>query len=482
MIAIIIVIVLVQSYIFFFKTLPGIKNFNNIFPDAEADVYAQLKKDEWLNGGPSMYIWIDDKVSQTLITIRKAINRYLKENASRTSDFALLKDIVDRNCDAEEEDTRELIPLPLYLGLAGTMLGIALGVGSLVFGKGLDLMFDPEQTAVSAKGIAPLLKDVSFAMICSLVGLVYTTVATFLMRNSKTRVEQRKHNFLSWMQAKLLPEMPDNMSSVVMRLSENLQGFNSTFETNSNRLNVTLRAISDASENNARLLEAVRRLDQVKVTEANLALYERLSSATKEIGALAIYLENCRSYLEQVKALNDKLDKSEERMKAIEEMGTYFVQEKSQVVHVSKLTQDTIGQVDEEIRKSTKQFGDNIEKYFVSMQENLQKQALGMEKVLLEQQQALAKKTNEMSQIVNELKNMADVKRTMSSLLEAYREQNRLLTAAVNQRGQGATPLPIQQPKAKLPVWFTIVAIVVSIFIVAAVAVYLAQSLQLLNL
>ena len=57
-----------------------------------------------------------------------------------------------------------------------------------------------------------------------------------------------------------------------------------------------------------------------------------------------------------------------------------------------------------------------------------------IEKVFGEQQQTLAKKASEVSQLVGELKNLQDVKQTMKSLLDAYREQNRLLTAALNRQ------------------------------------------------
>ncbi len=55
--------------------------------------------------------------------------------------------------------------------------------------------------------------------------------------------------------------------------------------------------------------------------------------------------------------------------------------------------------------------------------------------------QTLAKKASEVSQLVGELKNLQDVKQTMKSLLEAYREQNRLLTAALNRQASNGTSL-----------------------------------------
>ena len=516
MVVIIIAIALGQCYIFFGKTLPGIRRYKSIFnntdnlqlkkkevrtgirevgsPDFASDVYydpvsntVKHKTDKIIEeyeyevdiNAPQIHGGNKSDVFKRIID---SINRYLRENESRTSDFALLKDIVDRNTDAVEEDTRELIPLPLYLGLAGTMLGIALGVGSLVFGHGLEAMFNSQNTSVSAQGIAPLLRDVSLAMICSFIGLLLTTWGTFNMRKTKTTVESDKHGFLSWMQAKLLPEMPDNASSVMQKLTGDLKSFNRDFERNGQQLNQALQAINQATKDNARLLEAVNELKQVRVAGSNLALYERLTAATSEIGTLASYLNHCNSYLEQVRALNEKLDKSEQRMKALEEMGEYFQKEKSQIEHVSNTTLNTVGHTDEAIRKSTEQFAENIASYFTKMQEALVKQSEKMGKALDEQQQVIVKKTGELSQLVNELKNLQDVKRTMKEMLDAYREQNKLLTAAASQRGNNATPLPTQQPPVKLPVWLVTIVIAVAVLILMAVLLYFAQTLHFFNL
>lgn len=471
MIVIIIAIALFQFYIFFGKTLPGINRYKGIFKGTD-NLQLKKKYEESIKA-PQILGGSDSDVFKQ---IRKSINRYLHENENRTSDFALLKDIVDRNTDAVEEDTRELIPLPLYLGLAGTMLGIALGVLSLDLNK----IFS--DAGVQAGSIDPLLKDVAYAMICSFIGLVFTTIGTFFMRSTKTAVESDKHGFLSWMQAKLLPEMPDNASSVMQKLTGDLKSFNRDFERNGQQLNQALQAINQATKDNARLLEAVNELKQVRVAGSNLALYERLSAATSEIGTLASYLNHCNSYLEQVRTLNEKLDKSEQRMKALEEMGDYFRKEKSKIEHVSNTTLNAIGHTDEAIRKSTEKFSDNIASYFTLMQEVLVKQSEKLSKALDEQQQVIVKKTSELSQLANEIKNLQDVKRTMKEMLDAYREQNKLLTAAVSQRGNNATPPSIQQPKANLPVWLTIVIIVVAVLIILAILLYFAQTFHFFHL
>ncbi len=49
--------------------------------------------------------------------ILTSINRYLANNKGQVSDYYLMKDIVDRNVDAKEDEINTLIPIPLYLGL-----------------------------------------------------------------------------------------------------------------------------------------------------------------------------------------------------------------------------------------------------------------------------------------------------------------------------------------------------------------------------
>src|SRR5690606_28850043 len=57
-----------------------------------------------------------------------SVNNYLIRNRGAASDFNLIKDIVERNTDAVEEDINSSIGIPLYLGLMGTMMGIVIGL------------------------------------------------------------------------------------------------------------------------------------------------------------------------------------------------------------------------------------------------------------------------------------------------------------------------------------------------------------------
>ena len=116
-------------------------------------------------------------VRNTIIT---SINNYLERNNSSTSDFHLIKDIVDRNCDAADDEIQTQLPVPLYCGLMGTMLGIIVGILYLWLSGDLDALLGVAAAAGSgAGGIKALLGGVALAMISSIVGIALTTYPIF---------------------------------------------------------------------------------------------------------------------------------------------------------------------------------------------------------------------------------------------------------------------------------------------------------------
>ena len=152
----------------------------------------------------------------TLDIILGSINDYLKNNKS-VSDYHLMKDIVDRNCDALEDEIHTQIPTPLYLGLVGTMAGILVGILFLWLTGGINVLLDTSSKiydningfettkSVGVVGVETLLGSVALAMVASIVGILLTTFGSFKFKSAKSCVEQGKQTFLSWIQSRLLP-------------------------------------------------------------------------------------------------------------------------------------------------------------------------------------------------------------------------------------------------------------------------------------
>lgn len=118
--------------------------------------------------------------------IENSINTYLIKNKGAVSDFNLIKDIVERNCDAVESEIESVTPLPLYLGLVGTMLGIIVGLGAI----GLTTGFGDIQQVVDS-----LMSEVACAMVASLVGVLTTTFISWKYRKCNVVIEADKNKF-----------------------------------------------------------------------------------------------------------------------------------------------------------------------------------------------------------------------------------------------------------------------------------------------
>lgn len=361
-------------------------------------------------------------------TIVSSINKYLERNISSTSDFHLIKDIVDRNSDAADNEIQTQIPVPLYCGLMGTMLGIIVGILYLWLSGDLDALLGVSQnTDLGASGIKALLGGVALAMISSIFGIALTTSGAWKAKKAKSHEESAKHNFLSWMQVELLPAMNTDAASAMHSMVENLTNFNSVFASNITELNDSLSHVSDATKGQADILEAINNLKINRIAAANIEVYDKLRNCTREIGQLGQYLDNAQEYIANVRALNEKLDDADARSRMVEEMALYFKQERANIEHISGVISYSMGQADSALQKSISILKENITKQNDSLVQFMVEQNERMKRVLDEQQVTLQSKALALDQITKELEQLPDVKQSMQSLNKAISEQNHKL-------------------------------------------------------
>lgn len=364
-------------------------------------------------------------VRNTIIT---SINNYLERNNSSTSDFHLIKDIVDRNCDAADDEIQTQLPVPLYCGLMGTMLGIIVGILYLWLSGDLDALLGVATAAGSgAGGIKALLGGVALAMISSIVGIALTTYGSWQAKQIKSDEESAKHNFLSWMQAELLPAMNTDAASAMRMMVENLTAFNNTFAANTKELNDSLSHVAETTKGQAEILEAINDLKINRIAAANVEVYDKLKNCTSEIGQLAEYLNNVSSYLANVRALNQKLDNADARSRLIEEMATYFKQERANIDSISGIITRSMGDADSALQKSIEVLKENVTKQNDGLVQHMVEQNQRLVRVLDEQQTTLENRAQELGKLVSEMSQLTEVKKTMQNLEKAMVEQNRKL-------------------------------------------------------
>lgn len=359
--------------------------------------------------------------------ILSSINRYLEKNRGSVSDFHLIKDIIDRNCDIEEEAIQTQVPMPLYYGLMGTMAGIIVGVGYLWLSNGLQALLSTEPNAANTAtdGIIALLGGVALAMICSIIGIILTTIGSSKLKDVKKIVEGRKHEFLSWMQSELLPKLNSDITDVLSKVTSNLTNFNQTFSENAKNLHDALNEVNHATEGQAQLLSAIDKLKISRIASANIEVYDKLKDCTDEIGLLSEHLQSCRAYLQEVRALNEKLDASEQRTRAIEDMAIFFKEERGNIESMRSVLNQAIGSIETNLKESIENLKDASTKQITELVAHTTEQRQRLRTAIDEQDKVLGQKTAEINRLVA---NLGSVEKMVQTLDASTKKQSQAIT------------------------------------------------------
>lgn len=379
--------------------------------------------------------------------IVSSINRYLEKNKGSISDFNLIKDIADRNCDAEEEAIQTNIPIPLYYGLMGTMAGIIVGVGYLWLSGGLRSLLGvgAATTQQATNGIVALLGGVALAMICSIIGIILTTIGATRHKDTKRTVEEEKHTFLSWIQAELLPKLSNDFADVLNSVTANLTHFNDTFSQNASNLHTVLNDVYKATEGQSQLLQAINQLKISKVASANIEVYDRLKSCTDEIGLIAEQLKSSRKYLEAVRALNQKLDDSEQRTRAIEDMGVFFMEERSNIESMKTVLNQAIVGIQTTLHDAIEHLKKDTQEQTVELLDFNREQRKRLMASIDEQEKVLQQKTAEINRLVT---NLSSIEKMVQLLDSSARTQ----TQAINKLAHDIRTLAEQKTSGTVTV------------------------------
>ncbi len=395
-------------------------------------------KESLLKRIPQNFIW--DK-------ILKSINIYLEKNKGSVSDFHLIKDIVDRNCDVEEDAIQTQVPMPLYYGLMGTMAGIIVGVGYLWLSGGLTaiLSTSPNATNTATDGIVALLGGVALAMICSIIGIILTTTGSSKLKDAKISVEERKHEFLSWMQAELLPKLNNDIADVLSKVTSNLTEFNETFSDNAEKLHYALNEVNKATDGQTQLLTAIDKLKISRIASANIEVYDKLKACTDEIGLIAEQLQSSRAYLQEVRTLNEKLDSSEQRTRTIEDMAEFFKNERSNLVAMQSVLNIAIGDIQTNLKDSIESLKETSSKQITELVAHMTEQRQRLQSAIDEQDKVLEQKTTEINRLIA---NLSSVEKMVQTLDASAKKQSQAISAL----GQDIRDLAMQKASGTVTV------------------------------
>jgi hypothetical protein len=271
--------------IYFYRTRKEIKNFKSIFPSKTLDS-SLIIYHKTISGS---YHTIDDSdksFSDDFKSILSDLNKYLSYNYGST-DFNLIKSIVERYVTIKENNSSANITLPLYIGLMGTFFGVILGLVRIAFVGG-----------VTEGNISHFIGGVIIAMTASLCGLILTVINnSWNFRKAKQNCDNWKNSFYNFLQIELLPYFENSIIDALntlrvhitdfnFKFGKNLEKFDSIFSDKINILQDAVLALSDNiqvvidnTKTQKDFLIELKTMEYEKMAQANIKVFTLIKEA-----------------------------------------------------------------------------------------------------------------------------------------------------------------------------------------------------------
>ena len=422
---IILVIVLTQIY-FFIKNVYRMKEYKEIFQHSDSWEIDHNSETGFVSG-------ISGSGNNIFISTLDSINKYLSSNSGSIIDFHLLKDAVDRHCDAVENDINTLTPVPLYCGLAGTMLGVILGLASLLTTGSITALLNSgsRDFGDAATGVSDLLEGVAYAMIASICGIIFTTTGSILFKRYKLEGESGKNTFLAWLQARLLPELPSDTSDALNQLVKNLNKFNKTFAGNTAELRGALNGVNESYRIQADIIKTVHDMDVMKMAKANVRVLEELKECTDKLELFNQYLNDIEGYTDAIHKFTSQFEAEAGRLHVLEEIQQYFSRHKAEIARDAADSDVALRDALKSLRESSESNAKELNSIFVKQAEDfkqiIQDEKDSFEKINNDLKDQFSQQISQMPLLTEKLSEISEIPSKLNGLLDSLSTSNSLL-------------------------------------------------------
>ncbi len=221
----------------------------------------------------------DNTITQRITNV---LNSYLVNNFGAIVNFSIIKDILEREVDLEDEEINNSMSTPLYLGLAATMFGVIMGLFAM------PTISEADQ---AIKGVGPLINGVKIAMFASLMGLLCTTyLSSFVYKAARTQVNRGLNSQISYFQNKLLPVLIKAEDTGVSGLKASLDKFGRETAKILEDLHGAVDKTSRTLSSQLQVISKVENLNFTKVSKVNLELFDRLEVNMNALNSFSQYL------------------------------------------------------------------------------------------------------------------------------------------------------------------------------------------------
>ena len=365
------------------------------------------------------------------------INRYLEDNKV-AAEYGVIKEKALRVSELMEEQIDTLSPLPVNVGLFGTLVGIVIGVVGLMLSGGVD---DGE--------LSNLLWGVGVAMSTTLIGILMSIITSARTKTVRAENELRSNSFLDWVQSQLLPKMGDNdMGKIFNIFQRNLAAFNNDFAQNILKFEGVLSALASGYVQQTEVIKEIKGLNISAMADANVRVLRELQASGEQLCALQKFLNSSAGYLENVEKLNGNLEQYYKGL--IKKAEEYFGEEHQQMKNRAADISQAVSNVDTQLKLAFDGLKEKTLKEFEAIKTLTANQQSEFLAAVDEEGRLLRTKLNETSALLEELHQLTGVKQEMAVLADCGKRMTEQLSGLLEsnkslRRAIGASKQAVSQ-------------------------------------
>ena len=312
---ILIIIIIGIQLLFFLTNVIKIRSLSNLYPSNSFDYKIIEEATEDKKGNVEIIDIIEERKiwSKFFKSIVVNTNNYLKNNKGSVANFDLIKNISERENDKLERSIIATIPVPLYIGLMGTMLGIVYGL----FAMG-DL-----QNLEDASRLNPLLSGVKIAMIGSIFGLFLTLIGSaFIFRNAKLKRDNKRNMYYNFIEISLLPvlstDADSNIAKHLSSIANQLLKFNRDFKGNTQSFKDITEGIMVGIDTQVKHIQTISQIDFNSISHSIISMYQNISVNLDQFKKFNEYQESLNNTLEHSTKSIDNVDRVFDKIASVE--------------------------------------------------------------------------------------------------------------------------------------------------------------------
>lgn len=228
-------------------------------------------------------------------------NEYLCKNTGTSADLSVLRDISDNQKGALEDDIQNSLNVPLYLGLAGTFVGIITGLIGVDFNQ----IFG---TTSNLDGLQHLLYGVVAAMFASLLGLGFTVYNSAISyKNAVSKSNEGTEEYINFLRRELMPLLSNSMASSLNSLKGVLGHFVDKFGRNLDAYADSTELLNDNLEKQHLVLSEINKLSLTQTANKIAETFIQLKEFADSLNVFRTYQKQLNSTIANVSGMVNQI-------------------------------------------------------------------------------------------------------------------------------------------------------------------------------